>query len=130
MIVKFWQEWKMYVLGLFTSAREPYHVGWLKTVNVDVIEENLIRDGWQPNYFSFGDKGQVTSMRKMYISPEGYWKQYHTRVFIDGEICGHNELAYEENAIAHEQGIGTTELPQNIKDDILNVLGEQYESNI
>jgi hypothetical protein len=117
--IKMWQLWKKYVLNAFKNEREEYHIGYLHYSEgksdlvcipteelIETIESILIILGYQPNYFSFGDQGQVTSMRKMYVDPEGFWRQIHIRVHEDGEIRGHDELSYEESAIEHVNSTG------------------------
>jgi len=133
--VKMWQFWKKYVLNAFKSEREAYHIGYLKLdnnetnlawfpseENIETVESKLIKIGYQPNYFSFGDEGQVTSMRRMYIDSDGYWRQEHIRVHKDGEIRGHDELSYEESAIEHVKGEGAKEIFLDEKLFILRTL--------
>ena len=105
MKIKFFYYWKKYILSLFTSEREPWHIGYTK-LTLDEVEERLIRIGYQPNYFSFQDSGQLTSMRVMYINDASEWWQKHIRFFDDGEVRGHDELSYEEDALAHKNGVG------------------------
>lgn len=99
--VRFWQLWKKYILRAFANDREPFPVGNTLLRDVDEIDTRLIIVGYQPNYFSYGDRDQITSMRKMYIDSEGCWRQVHVRVFDDGEIRMHDELSYEEDAVSH-----------------------------
>jgi len=121
--IKMWQLWKKYILGAFGNEKEPYHIGycslsedetgliWFSSEeNIEKVETALIGFGFQPNYFSFGDLDQITSMRKMYIDPEGFWRQTHIRVHKDGEIRGHDELCYEESAIEHVNGVDCREI--------------------
>jgi hypothetical protein len=132
--VKMWQLWKKYILNLFKSEREAYHIGYLKLdsyetnlawfpseENIEAVESALLDLGYQPNYFSFADEGQVTSMRKMYRDEKGYWRQTHIRVHEDGEIRGHDELSYEESAIAHVKGEGAKEIMDIEISNILNM---------
>ncbi len=122
--VKFWQLWKRYILNAFKHERENFHVGTCRYLDTDTIEEILITNGWQPNYFSFADEGQVTSMRKMFIDDEtGTWRQYHIRVHTDGEIRGHTEYAYEEDAIGHLEASWEAELPGEIREEVLEAIG-------
>jgi len=127
--VKFWQEWKKYVLNAFTHDREPYHIGWTNLTDVEDIETRLIMIGYQPNYFSFGDEGQVTSMRKMYIDEDGYWRQLHIRVHKDGEIRGHDELSYEESATEHVNGVDLRQVFYHTKVSVIDSL-EGWASDI
>jgi len=125
--VKMWQLWKKYVLNAFKSGRESYPLGWVKVTTVDEIESKLLNIGFQPNYFSFGDEGQITSMRRMYVDNDGYWRQEHVRVHQDGEVRGHDELSYEESAIGHVKGEEVKEINVNSHMGILLVLGGTYK---
>lgn len=128
--IKLWQLWKKYVLNAFKSEREGWHIGFLPESYylysdiefIDEIEGRLIDDDWQPNYFSFSDEGQITSMRKMFRDNEGYWWQDHIRVHNDGEVRGHREVSYEEDALGHLKGIGAIELPPSEQERIMQIL--------
>lgn len=132
--VKMWQLWKKYILNMFKSEREEYHIGWVTLnsqetniewkptdKNVEEVEKRLIDIGYQPNYFSFGDEGQITSMRKMFIY-NTLWLQWHVRIHKDGEIRGHEEFSYEEDAVRHKNGDYVIRIPKEERDIIINKL--------
>lgn len=120
--VKFWQLWKQYVLNRFSNGREDYPIGSTPLRDIDDIEGRLLNLGYQPNYFSYGDQGQITSMRRMYVGADNIWWQWHVRVHEDGEIRGHVELSYEEDAIRHRNGDIVLEIPQKGRDTIIAAL--------
>jgi hypothetical protein len=126
--IKMWNLWKKYVLNMFTHDREEFHIGYTTTTdytkqeNIDKIEAALIGLGYQPNYFSFQDKEQITSMRKMYIDTDGFWRQKHVRVHSDSEIRGHDELCYEESAIDHVNGVNCIPINDEERMNIVSVL--------
>ena len=80
-----------------------YYLG--KTdLNIDEFEKRLIEKGYQYNYFSYTEKGQVSNMRKLYINIVNgieEIRQVHIRLFNDNNIYVHDELAYEHDAIGH-----------------------------
>lgn len=80
-----------------------YYLG--KTdLNIDEFEKRLIEKGYQYNYFSYTEKGQVSNMRKLYINIVNgieEIRQVHVRLFNDNNIYVHDELAYEHDAIGH-----------------------------
>jgi len=80
-----------------------YYLG--KTnLNIDEFEKILIEKGYQYNYFSYTEKGQVSNMMKLYINiVNGIEKirQVHVRLFNDNSIYVHDELAYEYDALGH-----------------------------
>lgn len=131
--------WQAVVIKAFQNEREPYLIGFtsLSVNNLDdrlseSIEDKLIEIGYQPNYFSYGDMGQVTSMRRLLSQIENnpiskyynqrIWKQYHIRVFDDHEVRGHYEIAYEEDAEDHVKGIESCPVPDEELMKIINVL--------
>ncbi len=102
--LRFWRLWEKYVIGLFKHDREPYYIGKTQLHDVDTIESKLIDIGYQPDYFSFEDKGQMTSMRIIYIL-DFKWRQVHVRVFDDWSVTIHDELTYEEDVDGHINGV-------------------------
>ncbi len=122
-----WQLWKKYVLNAFKNGRESYNLGYTmrtsidRQIDINIYEAKLISLGYQPNYFSFADEGQITSMRKMYVDPQGFWRQIHVRVHSDGEIRGHDELCYEESVIDHVNGVDGKEIEST---ESLKILAE------
>jgi len=130
--IKFWQFWKRYILNAFKHEREGFPIGRVMHSNIDFKKHNinyldyvegvLIDEGWQPNYFSFADLGQVTSMRKMFRDSDGYWWQDHVRIHYDGEVRGHRELSYEECAITHIKGSTAEELPFMVRETLMVAL--------
>ncbi len=107
-----WNIWKETVLSLFTHEIEPYYIG--KTdMPVWEVEDALVGLGFTPDYFCFRDgdktKKQITSMRLLYKVPlpngHSIWRQMHIRLFDDGTVTGHDEIAYDRNAIDHLNGV-------------------------
>ena len=80
-----------------------YYLG--RTIfEVDDFERILIEKGYQYNYFSYTEKGQISNMRKLYINIVNgieEIRQVHIRLFNDNNIYVHDELAYEHDAIGH-----------------------------
>lgn len=80
-----------------------YYLG--RTIfEVDDFERILIEKGYQYNYFSYTEKGQISNMRKLYINIVNgieEIRQVHIRLFNDNSIYVHDELAYEHDAIGH-----------------------------
>jgi hypothetical protein len=70
---------------------------------VQEFERRMISIGYQYNYFSFTERGQLTNMRKLYIL-NGEVRQKHIRLFDDGQVYAHDELAYEFDALGHVNG--------------------------
>lgn len=88
------------------------------TLPKEEFEKRLIKLGYQLNYLSYLDEGEIVNLRKLYISAEPLYKirQFHIRYYNNGEIRAHDELSYEEDAIAHLDGISISEIPKEEKD--------------
>lgn len=102
------------LIPFVTTDRTPFSLG-MTSCEVNEFENRLIRNGYQYNYFSFHEKGQVTNMRKLFIVNEVDKKvirQYHVRLFKDGEVRAHEEYAYEESMFKHVNGITIQPLPE------------------
>lgn len=86
------------------KGRQPYHIGWLAPgKTLEELEKHLHDEwGFGNHFVAWKDNGQVLSWRKL----ESFEKQYHLRVFKDGEIRGHYEDTPEDKPIQHFVEIG------------------------
>jgi hypothetical protein len=64
----------------------------------------MIGIGYQYNYFSYTEDGQISNMRKLYMDGTTI-RQRHVRLFNDGCVYAHDELAYEHDAIGHTNAV-------------------------
>ena len=89
------------------KGRQPYHIGWLAPgKTLEELEKHLHEKwGFGNHFVAWADNGQVLSWRKL----ESFEKQYHLRVFKDGEIRGHYEWTPEDKPINHFVEIGEEE---------------------
>lgn len=90
-------------IPFFHTPRTRFNVGHC-SLSVDQFEHTLIQIGYQYNYFSYTEKGQVSNMRRLYME-NGVIRQIHIRLFNDGEVMMHDELAYEHDAMAHVDAV-------------------------
>ncbi len=102
--LQFFNLWKTYVMGLFPHEREPFYIGKTRIETVELIEDILVRNNFQPDYFAWKDKQQVTSMRILYVDKNNEWRQVHVRVFSDRSVTIHDEVSYEEDIDRHVDG--------------------------
>ena len=94
------------------KGRESYPIGFIKKgLAIESIENELQKLGFEKYYVAWIDQGEVLGMRK----PEGFEKQYHIRIFNDGEIRGHFELTPEYRAFKHFFDIGKTANTEDFK---------------
>ena len=94
-------------------------------INIEKFESLLIGKSYQYNYFSYTEKGQVSNMRKLYIEiVNGYdeIRQIHVRLFKDGSIYAHDELAYEYDALGHVNTESLKRINSTIEHDLIRLL--------
>lgn len=100
------------------KARQQYHLGWL--AHGKTLEElkKYLHEKWGfGNHFvAWTDTGQVLSWRKL----ESFSRQYHLRVFEEGEIRGHYEFTPEEHPMDHFMEKGESDR----KEDFIKFLGD------
>ncbi len=112
--IRFYYLWDNIVRKFFPyKGRQDYMLMKIdpQTLSKEEFAKRLISLGYQFNYFSYEDKGEIMNLRKLYISSDSTIRQYHIRYYTDGEIRAHDELSYEEDAIGHRDGVSMTEIP-------------------
>lgn len=87
------------LLPFHKKGRQPYLLGWLAPGTTLEDLKNYLSTHWQfgNHFIAWQDEGQVLSWRRL----DGFEKQYHLRVFCDGEIRGHYEYTPEAHPILH-----------------------------
>lgn len=82
------------------NKRQRYRVGFLKAdVTAEMVREHLLRNGFFMNRVAYTDPGQILSMRR--LDHEFPDRQYHIRIFNDGEVRGHYEYTPEDHPRKH-----------------------------
>jgi hypothetical protein len=87
-------------------ARQPYLIGELKGTDPEAVFRILIDSGFQPNYFSLADEGELYNLRSLSFREYGQLWQEHVRIFPD-EVRAHAEIAYDlglGDAVEHMKG--------------------------
>ncbi len=83
---------------LHHSGRQPYTIGRLKKdVAGKCLEEHLLDAEYEHNILAWIDDDEIMSMRKRACKSH----QYHIRLYSDGEIRGHYEIAPEYAPLHH-----------------------------
>lgn len=86
-------------------GRENYLIGYIrKDLTLNALEKELKKLGFIRYYVAWIDQGEVLGVRKSVA----FEKQYHLRIFDNGEIRGHFELTPEYRAFRHFFDIGKT----------------------
>ena len=85
------------------EGRQHYTLGTLAP-GVDLVDflKHLEGKGWGKNFIAWKDEGEVIGVRKL----ESFERQYHIRVFKNGEVRGHYEYTPECHPRWHLKEIG------------------------
>ncbi|EKD33232.1 MAG: hypothetical protein ACD_76C00067G0004 [uncultured bacterium] len=84
------------------SERQKFIIGHLANGRTyDELLEHLKTQGFGNHFIAWIDKDEKISLRKF----DGKDRQYHLRIFKDGEIRGHNEYTPESHPIWHLQEV-------------------------
>ncbi len=100
-------------LAWHEKGRQPYHIGWIAPgKTLESLEKHLHNEwGFGNHFIAWEDNGQVLSWRKL----ESFEKQYHLRVFRNGEIRGHYENTPEDKPFDHMIEIGEEQRFEDFK---------------
>jgi predicted hydrolase (HD superfamily) len=94
-----------YVLGHLTEGR-----------TVEDFLDYLKTKDFLNHFIAWKDDGEIVSVRRLV----DFERQYHLRVFIDGEVRGHYEYTPESHPIWHMKEVGQ----ENSREDFLDFLGD------
>lgn len=102
-------QWLVIILGFVVpksvegeNARQPFLLGRLKPgVSFEGAREYLRLIGFHTNRIAYIDPGQVYSLRR--LCDEYSNRQYHLRIFSDGEVRGHYEYTPEDKPFSHHR---------------------------
>ena len=101
-----------------SKKRESFSIGWLaEGKTLEELRAYLHREwGFGGNFSTHVDKGEVLNWRK--LMEDG--RQYHLRVYDDGESRGHVEMSPEKNVVSHITGSGKSDA----RYEFVNFLGD------
>lgn len=91
-------------LGLIKhEGRQNYVIGMLAPgKNIDDFLEYLVGHEWANHFIAWKDQDEIVSVRKLV----DFERQYHLRIFSDGEIRGHYEYTPESHPRWHMKEVG------------------------
>ncbi len=72
----------------------------------------LISQGYGNHFIAWKDKGEILGLRRV----KDFSRQYHIRLFEDGEVRGHYEYTPECYPILHMREIGMEDCGSELKD--------------
>lgn len=97
------RDFLLYIRLLRHQGRQNYLLGRLAPgETIESIVGYLLQKGYGNHFIAWEDDGQVVSLR--YV--ENFERQYHIRIFDDGEIRGHYEYTPEYRPLLHVKEIG------------------------
>ena len=107
---------QLFFLPFQKKGRQHYLLGYLSPqYELEDLKKHLSENWNFGNHFvAWHDDGQVLSWRHL----ESFEKQYHLRVFSDGEIRGHYEYTPEAHPFKHFREIGE----EDRRDEFLHFL--------
>ena len=89
---------------LHHHKRQSFLLGWLKSDRtIHDFLTYIESKGFGNHFIAWNDPDQFMSLRKF----DGFQRQYHLRIFTDGEIRGHYEETPESHPVDHflEKGL-------------------------
>lgn len=94
----FWRDLLLKLHIIYHHGRQDYLFGTLKKEKgVDDFIRYLTSHGFGNHFVAWRDDDEIASLRMT----DGFKKQYHLRIFNDGEIRGHYEFTPEAHPIKH-----------------------------
>src|ERR1700722_11688127 len=83
---------------LHHHGRQHFVLGKIsRTEKIPAFIAYLQSQGFGNHFIAWRDEGQLVSMRKL----DGFERQYHLRIFKDGEVSGHYEYTPEAHPWRH-----------------------------
>jgi hypothetical protein len=70
--------------------------------NIEDLLKHLEGQGWGNHFIAWKDKDEIVSIRKLV----DFERQYHMRMFSDGEVRGHYEYTPESHPKWHVKEVG------------------------
>jgi hypothetical protein len=105
------------------AERQNFLIGRIAPgISVNEIVNFLISQGYGNHFIAWEDTGQVVSLRRVV----GFERQYHVRIFEDGEIRGHYEYTPECYPILHYKAVDQ----EPRRDDFLQLFGDRIIPNL
>lgn len=107
------------------SGRQNYLLGTIvpgKTVQE--LVSFLISRGYGNHFVAWKDDGELVGLRYA----ESFERQYHLRIFADGEVRGHYEYTTEHRPVRHYRAIGQEARREEFLDLLDGWISPSHES--
>jgi hypothetical protein len=86
-------------------GRQHYLIGRLDPNKIEKFLKYIATQGFGYHFVAWEDSDEVIGMRRL----DGFYHQYHIRIFADGEVRGHYEYTPEAHCIKHLKKVGQQE---------------------
>jgi hypothetical protein len=104
------------------EGRQNYLIGFIApNQTFEGIVSYLVEKGYGNHFIAWKDQGELVGLR--YV--EDFARQYHIRIFEDGEIRGHYEYTPECYPILHMKAVDQ----KDCREKFLNLLGNRIIAN-
>jgi len=115
------RDWLLTAGFIRHSGRQAFLLGRLKSpADIGPFLRHLSAQGFGNHFIAWKDDGQLVSLRRL----DGFERQYHLRIFKDGEVRGHYEFTPESHPWWHQHDVGV----DSRREDFLRFLGDWIES--
>lgn len=117
--------WMYFILkGVGKMENEHYLFTLSEPLSDTAVCLRLAKQGWQPNLLGYSHRGQIYQCRKVSVHDDTLC-QLHVRVYDDGKVTGHFEVAPEWDEKSHLRGVKLRTMnrreAQRLKDDITGI---------
>jgi hypothetical protein len=100
------------------EGRQDFLIGTVAPhTTIEEVITYLVERGFHNHFVAWEDDGELVSLRY----PDGFKRQYHLRIFEDGEIRAHYEYTTEAHPIRHMRDIDV----EPRREYFLELLGER-----
>lgn len=94
------------------EGRQDFLIGTIHSSrSVRELVSYLVTQGFGNHFVAWKDTDELVSLRR----PDGFRRQYHVRIFTDGEVRGHYEYTPEYRPIQHLIQTGFEERTEEFK---------------
>ena len=115
----FWRNLLLSLRVISHIGRQDYFIGQFREGpgrDMKNFLAHLAAQGFGNHFIAWIDDGEIIGVRRM----EGFERQYHLRIFKDGEIRGHYEFSPEAHPIMHLHQTGM----EPRREEFLEFLGD------
>ncbi len=100
------------------EGRQDFLIGKVAShISIEEFISYLVSQGYANHFVAWKDDGELVSLRYL----DGFKRQYHIRVFEDGEVRAHYEYTTEAHPILHMRDVDV----EDRREEFVQLLGER-----